>query len=94
MPRKKVDIETGLINKGFRLIETHHHMFIYYSLAGKKTSIHTKTSHTPKAKEISDSLVGQMALQCKLNKSQFADLIDCPMNRQQYEVILKEKSFV
>lgn len=94
MSRKKTDIESALVRKGFRLIDTHHHRFIYFSEAGKKTSIYTKTSHTPKMKEIPDSLVGQMAQQCKLTKSQFGELLDCPMDRKKYETFLKEKNLI
>ena len=42
-------------------------------------------------KEISDGILAQMAKQCRLNKQDFMNLIDCPLSREQYEVRLIEK---
>jgi hypothetical protein len=83
MPRKQTDIERGLKNKGFMLTESHHHYFIYHSVAGKKTTVKTKTSHGQR--EISDDLIAKMAQQVKLNRSEFLDLVDCSLSRQDYE---------
>ncbi len=78
MPRKQTDIERGLKNKGFLLTESHHHhYFIYHSIAGKKTTVKTKTSHGQR--EISDDLIGKMAQQVKLNRSEFLNLVDCSL---------------
>ncbi len=90
MPRDKKKVESGLTNKGFRQKEGDHHFFIYWTLDGKTSSIRTKTSHTPKMKEISDGLLGQMAKQCKLNKQDYLDLVDCPMDQKIYEQKLEE----
>jgi len=90
MPRDKRKVETGLTNKGFRQKEGDHHFFIYWTLDGKKSSIHTKTSHTPKMKEIGDILLGQMSKQCRVNKRDFLDLVDCPMDQQTYEQKLEK----
>lgn len=92
MPREKKSVEDGLKNKGFTLKEGDHHRFIYYTLDGnKKSSVITKTSHTPKMKEIPDNLIAQMAKQCKLSKSDFLKLVDCPLSRVAYEDILKRE---
>lgn len=64
MPRPKSLVEASLKKKGFRTSETHHHYFIYRTLDGKKSTIRTKTSHTPKMKDLPDPLLGQMAKQC------------------------------
>ncbi|MGZ8927249.1 MAG: type II toxin-antitoxin system HicA family toxin [Methylobacter sp.] len=88
MPRDKRKVEEGLIKKGFALREGDHHRFIYFTLEGKKSAIQTKTSHTPKMKEIPDNLLAQMAKQCGITKSQFSDLLDCPLSREEYEAIL------
>ena len=88
MPRRKRDIESALAAKGFVHIEGDHHFFIYVTLAGKKTRARTKTSHTAKMKDVPDNLLSQMAKQCKLTKSQFLDLVDCPLTRQGYETAL------
>ncbi len=85
MPRRKDDVEKGLLGKGFQRREGDHHYFTYYNLAGQKTAIFTKTSHTPKMREIPDNLLGQMARQCRLNKNDFLNLVDCPLSRESYE---------
>ena len=89
MPRDKRKVEEGLEKKGFVRKESDHHRFIYYTLQGKKSPIQTKTSHTPKMKEIGDNLLGLMAGQCALTKSDFFNLLDCPLSRKNYEAILK-----
>lgn len=94
MPRKKTKVEAGLRDKGFEQIEGDHHFFIYVTTEGKRTAVRTKTSHTPKMKDIPDNLLSQMAKQCKLSKSDFARLLDCPLSREKYEGILKEQGML
>jgi len=91
MPKDKRKVEEALLKKGFEGKEGDHHFFVYHTLQGKKSSIRTKTSHTPKMKEISDGLIAQMAKQCCLNKQEFMTLIDCPLSREQYEALLIKK---
>ena len=91
MPKDKRKVEEALLKKGFEDKEGDHHFFIYHTLQGKKSSIRTKTSHTPKMKEISDGILAQMAKQCRLNKQDFMNLIDCPLSREKYEARLIEK---
>jgi hypothetical protein len=91
MPKDKRKVEEALLKKGFEDKEGDHHFFIYHTLQGKKSSIRTKTSHMPKMKEISDGILAQMAKQCRLNKQDFMNLIDCPLSREQYEARLIEK---
>lgn len=91
MPKDKRKVEEALLKKGFEDKEGDHHFFIYHTLQGKKSSIRTKTSHTPKMKELNDGILALMAKQCRLNKQDFINLIDCPLSREQYEVRLKDK---
>lgn len=86
MPRKQNDVEKSLQAKGFRPREGDHNYFNYYSKAGKKTAIFTKTSHG--AREIDDNLLSRMAKQCKLSNKDFGLLIECPLDRDAYEVKL------
>lgn len=86
MPRKQSDVERSLLAKGFRAKEGDHTYFNYYSRAGKKTAVFTKTSHG--AREIDDNLLSRMAKQCKLNNKDFGLLIDCPLDRDAYEAKL------
>ena len=84
---KQKDVESDLLKKGFVLEEKHHRYFTYHRAAdSKKTSIFTKTSHG--ARDIDDSLLGLMAKQCKLSRSDFVDLVQCPLSRENYEVKL------
>ena len=83
MPRKQAEVERSLKLKGFNPSSGDHNYFLFVSAAGKKTAIFTKTSHG--SKEIGDSLLAKMARQCKLSRSEFDLLIDCPMDRETYE---------
>lgn len=90
MPRKQIEVEKSLTTKGFRSKEGDHNYFHYYSKAGKKTIVFTKTSHG--AREITDSLLALMAKQCKLSRADFDRLIECPLDRETYEGKLVEQS--
>jgi predicted RNA binding protein YcfA (HicA-like mRNA interferase family) len=83
MTRKPNDVEKSLERKGFQRKEGDHHYFNYYTQAGKKTRVFTKTSHG--VKELDDSLLGMMSTQCKLKRQDFDRLIDCPLDRESYE---------
>ena len=86
MPRKQREVEKSLTDKGFRSGMGDHNYFHYWSKAGKKTAIFTKTSHG--GREIDESLLGRMARQCRLSRADFDRLIDCPLNRDGYEAKL------
>jgi len=83
MPRKQNEVERGLKAKGFSSGTGDHNYFLYFSKAGKKTAVFTKTSHG--AKEIGDSLLAKMARQVKLSRADFDLLVDCPLDRDTYE---------
>jgi hypothetical protein len=91
MPRKKREVEASLCRKGFQQDVRHHQFFVYFTREGKKTPVRTKTSHSPKMKDIPDNLLSQMAKQCKLAKSEFLDLVDCPLERDKYEEALSRQ---
>lgn len=88
MPRSKHDVDISLRKKGFVHTEGDHDFFIYHTLDGLKTHVHTKTSHG-KSFDISDHLLSQMAKQVKLTSAEFRSLIDCPLSREDYERILR-----
>lgn len=88
-PRKKGDVEKALRRKGFRSRESHHTFWSYYSTEGKRTEIFTKVSHGHS--EISPDNLRKMAKQCFLTNSEFVDLMQCPLSREQYEEILRQK---
>lgn len=93
MPRKQGAVEKSLEAKGFQRAKGgDHNYFHYYSKAGKKTAVFTKTSHG--SREIDDSLLGRMAKQCKLSRADFDRLIDCPLDRNNYEEKLIEQQAI
>lgn len=83
MSRKQSEVEKSLEKKGFQRGNGDHNFFHYHTKAGKKSRVFTKTSHG--AREIDDSLLGQMAKQCRLSRADFDRLIDCPLDRDNYE---------
>jgi len=89
MPRRQGDVEKALSAKGFVIGRGDHNYFHYYTKAGKKSRVFTKTSHG--AREIDDNLLSMMAKQCGLTNKDFAMLIDCPLDRDAYEAILLVK---
>ena len=86
MPRKQREVERSLVAKGFQSREGDHSYFHYWSRAGKKTVVFTKTSHG--TRELDDGLLGRMAKQCRLSRADFDRLIDCPLDRDGYEAKL------
>jgi hypothetical protein len=92
MTRDRKDIEGALLKKGFRKREGDHHFYIYHTIAGLKSRIFTKTSHSHKT--ISDDLLSMMARQCRLPRQQFFNLIDCPLTKDAYEQILTEQGLL
>jgi hypothetical protein len=84
-------IKESLQRKGFQLKDGNHMFFIYYSQDGKKTSVHTKMSRGAKYKILTDNLLAQMSKQCKLSKTDFLNLVDCPLTREEYEGRLREQ---
>lgn len=88
MPRAKRDVEAALQRKGFRLENSHHRFFIYYTQKGEKTAVRTRTSQG--GSELDDYLLGQMSKQCKLPKGAFLELVDCTLDQSGYEKRLSE----
>lgn len=92
MPRAKRVVEVGLQNKGFRLENSHHRFFIYYTEQGEKTAVRTRTSQG--GNELDDFLLAQMAKQCHLTKSAFLELVDCTLDQASYEQELSARNKV
>ncbi|GAB3644302.1 type II toxin-antitoxin system HicA family toxin [Spirosoma arcticum] len=64
------------------------HKYLEFRHNGKVV-LYTKISHGEK--ELGDSLIGQMKRQCKLEKSDFMDLANCPLSLEDYTAKLKEQ---
>jgi predicted RNA binding protein YcfA (HicA-like mRNA interferase family) len=88
MPLNRSDIEAALKKKGFQSSSGDHYFFTYYTQAGQKTSVWTKTSHGSGYKTLSDGLVSNMAKQCGLTTPQFKNLVACPLTQEAMEQVL------
>ena len=89
MPRDKRDVEAALEGKGFQKVNGDHNYYVYWSTEGKKSMAKTKTSHGS-GRDISDDLLSKMARQCGVTKPNFLKLVDCPLQRAEYESLLKQ----
>jgi len=74
-------VEKALCNKGFDRSNTDHRVFWLY-VDGKRTSIHTKTSHN--SQDIDNYLQSCMARQMQLTKNEFLLFVSCQMNFETY----------
>lgn len=83
--RKTRKIQGSLNSKGFCESSTDHYWYILY-VGGKKTSVRTKISFGKQ--EYGDALLSRMAGQLKVSKKQLLDLIDCPLDYENYCEIL------
>ncbi|MGA2876390.1 MAG: type II toxin-antitoxin system HicA family toxin [Nitrososphaerales archaeon] len=88
---KSNEVIKGLTKKGFRKAEGDHAHLVLHS-GDKMTSIRTKVSHGSKG-EINDSLISKMSAQIKLEKTEFVDLVKCPLSQEQYFVLLKDRGY-
>ena len=90
--RSKGDIESALSRKGFARVENDHSWFVYFTTDQKKSRLKTKTSHGSRSTSIGDSLLGMMARQCALTKSEFLELVDCTMSRDAFQAVAKDRA--
>jgi hypothetical protein len=88
MPLERRDVEASLERKGFVPSDGDHRFFTYHTVAGRKTSVWTKTSLGTAHKTLGDDLVSKMSKQCGLTTKQFKELIACPLTRDKMELIL------
>lgn len=90
MPRKSREVRASLQRKGFTASDGDHVFLTYVTTSGLRTTITTKISHGG-GHDIGEPLLAQMARQCRLTKPLFLLLVDCPLDRNGYEVELKSK---
>ncbi len=77
--------------KGFVEIRGRNHVYHRFQHNGIDTNVSTHVSHGGNSKDISNDLISFMAGQCKLTRMEFVDLANCPLSREEYEKILKDK---
>ena len=80
----------SLLKKGFKQAEGKHHFYLFY-YEGKVVA---KTMLSHNDQDIGDNLISKMYKQCKISKSQFFDLINCPLDKQGYIDILKKQGII
>lgn len=81
------EVERGLIKKGFVLDHVDHRR-LRFTPSGKPSHIWTKLSHGRGGKDVGTGLLKRMAEQCALSLSDFCDLVDCPLEKEEYEAHL------
>jgi len=85
---KTREVDRALVNKlGFEKRETHHHVYRLW-LEGKLVA-RTYISHG--GRELSRYHVSQMAKQCRLSTGEFVDAVRCPLTREDYYRLLRER---
>jgi predicted RNA binding protein YcfA (HicA-like mRNA interferase family) len=89
MPRDRRRVDRALQSKGFQRDEDGSHVaFAYVTQDGRRSVVRTHISHG-RDRDISDDLLAKMARQCRLTRPQFDRLVDCPMERREYEELLR-----
>ena len=68
----------------------HKYLELYHK---ERLILYTKISHGNK-KDIGNLLIHQMAIQCKLKKTELIDLANCPLSQSEYFKILEDKGIV
>ncbi|MCX6030157.1 MAG: hypothetical protein NT169_12790 [Chloroflexi bacterium] len=82
------DVDRALTSKlGFEKIETHHH--VYRLWLDDKLTARTYISHGER--ELSPYHVGEMAKQMRLHQSEFVDAVNCPLSREEYYRLLRQR---
>lgn len=84
----------NLKKKGFVDSDTnsndHKYLEFYHD---DKLILYTKLSHGS-SKDLNSFLIKQMSSQCKVNKSQFADLVNCPLSQDEYLKVLEAEGYL
>ena len=93
MPLKARVLERGLLRKGFRVVESRHRQYRYYTVNGSRTNVQTLTSHGSD-RDIGDHRLGQMARQLNLTRRQFDQLIDCSLSQADFEAMMRRGGFI
>lgn len=91
-------IESNLPKKGFsRDTSKDRNKYFHFCYKGKITDIYTYTSHgsSYKVYDSQSGLLGQMKKQLRLDRTgDVVALCECPMDKNEYEDILKKKGLL
>jgi len=92
---ERKNICKNLPKKGFTKDEDNHHIYFHHHYNGKDTGVYTYVSHSTKKKVYSGRLITEIRKQLQLDSNQeVVDLINCPMDEEQFQNILKAKGFI
>lgn len=69
--------------------DDHKYLELFHN---NKLVLYTKLSHGNE--DIRNPLIRKMSFQCQLSKSEFIDLANCPLTKEKYFEILKEKDLL
>lgn len=79
----------GFVDSANRSVD-HKYLELFHN---GKLILYTKVSHGSKG-DLDDYLIKQMSSQCRLNKNDFADLVNCPLSAKQYLEKLEEQGLL
>ena len=80
-------IESALLRKGFRRLNTHHEYFWLY-VDGRQTFVQTKLSHG--LSEYGDDLLAKMSKKLGISKKQLLALVSCSLEYEEYVAYLQQ----
>ena len=88
------DIDAALRKKGFRRDLDGKHIWYYFQDEhGEDSCVKVMVSHGVMGTTLGTPLIALMARQIHLTKTQFLDLIDCPLDEESYRQILRNAGF-
>lgn len=79
--------EALAVKLGFERTDSHHRIYRLY-LDGQLVA-RTFLSHGQR--ELNDYLIGQMARQLRLSRQEFLDAVACPLDRESYYTLLRQR---
>ena len=92
MPHKIRDVVKSLLKKGFVETEGSRHRKFTFKVGEDKSPVFTVISHGDT--ELRDTLTGIVARQLHLNSRQFDELVQCPLSRDEYTSLLRQKGVI
>ncbi len=90
-PRKPHELRSALEAKGFEPKENDH-TFYFLHVDGRKESIWTKVHHHPWG--YNDKLLGFVARQMHLTMRELGDFLDCPLSRDEYIRLMRDRKLL
>jgi len=89
-PRKVAEIVKALGSKGFEIEEGGRHIKCKLLVDGLPTRILTVFSRGSRG-EYNDFMLGKVSRQLGLQRKEFDDLVDCPLDKPGYLTLLRER---